>query len=171
MLLSVREMEVRKLLFETVFRPGEIEFFDSGLRQMTDMRVTGSAELIESTEEIRVQGRIESRFEAECDRCLEKAEFPIDREFDLFYRKAETEAIAAERAIDAGEAEIGYYEGEGLELEDVLREQVLLMLPMQRICGESCKGICPVCGQNRNHAECSCSVAPVDDRWSALRNI
>ena len=44
--------------------------------------------------------------------------------------------------IDAGEAEIGFYE-DGLELEDILREQVLLALPMQRVCSEACKGICP----------------------------
>ena len=58
----------------------------------------------------------------------------------------------------------------GLDLEEVLREQVLLALPMQRVCDAACKGICPVCGRNRNEVDCGCSVAAVDDRWKALRN-
>ncbi len=171
MLLSVREMEARKVEFETAFRPGEIEFIDNELRQRTDLRVAGSAELIESTQEIRVRGSIEVSFEAECARCLELTAFPIETQFDLFYRPADSETSHSEREIDSGEAEIGYYDGDGLELEDVVREQVLLALPLQWVCREDCKGICPVCGQNRNASGCSCKAETVDDRWSALRNI
>ena len=73
--------------------------------------------------------------------------------------------------IDEGEAEIGFYDGGGLELEDILREQVLLALPMQRVCSETCKGICPVCGKNRNETTCDCKTVGTDDRWGALRNL
>jgi uncharacterized protein len=73
--------------------------------------------------------------------------------------------------IDEGEAEIGFYEGGGLELEDILREQILLALPMQRVCSEECKGICPVCGKNRNQSACDCSTVKTDDRWGALRKL
>jgi uncharacterized protein len=66
---------------------------------------------------------------------------------------------------------MGFYEGAGLELEELLREQVLLMLPMQRVCSSDCKGICPVCGRDRNEAGCDCREKTVDDRWGALRNI
>ena len=66
---------------------------------------------------------------------------------------------------------MGFYEGEGLELNDVLREFVLLTLPMQRLCKEDCVGICPVCGQNRNKQACQCQTAAVDDRWSALKEV
>src|SRR5205814_8075012 len=68
------------------------------------------------------------------------------------------------KALDAGDAEIGFYEGVGLELNDVLREFVLLALPMQRLCSENCKGICPECGQNRNQNECSCRTTVGDNR-------
>jgi uncharacterized protein len=76
-----------------------------------------------------------------------------------------------EDEIDEAAVEVGYYEGNGLQLNDVLREVVLLALPMQLVCGESCKGICPVCGQNRNQRECGCQAAAVDDRWSKLKNL
>ena len=61
--------------------------------------------------------------------------------------------------------------GDGIELNDVLREYILLALPMQRVCSESCKGICPVCGQNRNLKECGCQLRAGDDRWAALKNL
>ena len=76
-----------------------------------------------------------------------------------------------QKAIDAEEAEMGFYEGDGLELNDVLREFVLLALPMQRLCSENCKGICPECGQNRNQNECSCRTTVVDNRWAALKEL
>jgi len=79
-------------------------------------------------------------------------------------------ALSAE--IDEGEAEIGFYEGSGLELADVLREQILLALPMQRVCSDACKGMCPVCGKNRNETACDCKMQSADDRWeAALRNL
>ena len=78
----------------------------------------------------------------------------------------------AEEAIDEGESEIGFYENGGMELEDILREQILLALPMQRVCSDACKGICPICGKNRNEIACDCENGKVgDDRWAAFRNL
>ena len=51
-----------------------------------------------------------------------------------------------ELSVTSAEAEISYYQGEGLLLEDVLREQVLLAVPLRAICREDCKGLCPQCG-------------------------
>jgi uncharacterized protein len=108
---------------------------------------------------------------AECDRCLGRARFPLDTKFDLFYRPASDIAHEEEVAIDEGEAEIGFYEGDGMLLEDILREQVVLALPMQRVCSDVCKGICPVCGRNRNESPCDCKTESADDRWGALRDL
>ena len=55
---------------------------------------------------------------------------------------------------------------------DILQEQVLLAMPMQRVCSQECKGICPVCGRNRNETACDCHVeSDGDERWSALRKL
>jgi len=168
---SVKELELRKIRFEVAFPPGEIEY-DGGLRQATPLEVRGSAELLPHTlGEIRMRGHLTVRMRSECDRCLEPAEFPIDSDFDLFYRPAVRADYQEEVEIDEGESEIAFYEGAGIELKDVLREYVLLSLPMQRICREDCHGICPLCGQNRNLLNCGCEVRPTDDRWSALKNL
>jgi uncharacterized protein len=108
---------------------------------------------------------------AVCDRCLATARFPLEAGFDLYYRPVSVIAKEEEVGIDEGETEIGFYAGGGMELEDILREQVLLALPMQRVCSEGCKGICPACGRNRNEGACDCKVDNQSDRWKALRDL
>jgi len=172
MFLSVKEMEVRKVRFDETFPPGEIDFSSDQVKQAGPLHAEGVAELLANTDgEIRIKGRLTVRMEAECDRCLGRALFPLDAVFDLFYRPSDALAAVEEVAIDEGEAEMGFYGGLGMELEDVLREQILLSLPMQRVCSADCKGICPVCGGNRNETPCDCRLEPADSRWSSLGNI
>ena len=171
MFLNIKEMELRRVRFDEFFEPGEIDFSDTGLRQATAIHTEGSAKVLEhSGGEVRVQGRFSGTMEADCDRCLAVTSLPLEASFDLFYRPP-PDREADEVKIDEGEAEIGFYEGLGFELADVIKEQVLLALPMQRTCREDCKGICPVCGANRNEVACDCRVKPADDRWSALKNL
>lgn len=173
MFLSLKDLELRKVAFDLTFLPGEIEFFDPKLWQATPLHVKGEAELVDHTEgEIRIRGHLEVRMEAECDRCLETASFPIETSFDLLYVPA-SEAMSErpEAEVAENEIEVSFYEGSGVELRDVIREHVLLSLPMRKVCSEACKGICPECGQNRNLTECRCEVKAGDDRWAALRNL
>jgi uncharacterized protein len=170
---SVKDLEVKKVHFDVTFPEGEIEY-EEGLRQATPLHAEGMAELLAHTlGEIRVQGHVAGRMVAQCDRCLEPAEFPIDENFDLYYRPAADVEYQYEDEveIDEGETEIAFYQGGGLDLKDVLREFVLLSLPMQRTCREDCHGICPVCGQSRNLVDCGCRSKQVDDRWEALKKV
>jgi uncharacterized protein len=172
MFLSIKEMELRKVRFDETFAPGQIDFSGEALEQASGLHVAGVAELLAHTGgEIRVRGNLEVVMTAECDRCLGRARFPLNQRYDLFYRPAKEIAREEEVSIDEGEAEIGFYEGDGLELEEILREQVLLALPMQRVCRDECQGICPVCGRNRNEMACDCKTDAADDRWAALRNL
>jgi uncharacterized protein len=89
----------------------------------------------------------------------------------LLYRPLGTDAGNEELSVTVAEAEVGYYQGDGLVLEDVLREQVLLAVPLKVVCREDCKGLCPTCGKNRNTEPCSCAATLGDPRWSALKEI
>ncbi len=172
MFLYVKEMERREVRFDQTLPPGQIDFSGQEVEQSSPLQASGSAELVEGSEEIRVEGRYSVEMTAECDRCLGRARFPLEGTFDLYYRPASELTREAEVEVENAETEIGFYEGEGLELDDILREQILLALPMQRVCSETCKGICPVCGVNRNEKECSCNVNPAGDRWGdALRKL
>jgi uncharacterized protein len=172
MFLSVKELELRKVRFDEAFDPGVIDFSGEELEQATPLRATGKAEMLEHSDgEIHLEGQYTVEMGALCDRCLGRARFPLAASFDLWYRPAAHIARDEEVAIDDDEVELAFYEGNGILLEDVLREQVLLALPMQRVCQDACKGICPECGRNRNEGECGCSPVAADDRWSALRNL
>jgi uncharacterized protein len=172
MFLSVKEMEQRKVRFDETIAPGRIDFSGEELEQASPLRIAGTAEAIgQSDGEFRIVGRYAVEMTAQCDRCLGQARFPLEAGFDLFYQPSASLAREEEVEIDDGEAEIGFYEGGGIELEDILREQVLLALPMQRVCSESCKGICPVCGKNRNEIACDCRQDDSADRWDALRKL
>ena len=100
MLLSIKEMEVRKLPFAETWQPGEIDFADSGARQMGPLIAEGVAELLPPDtrrDEVRVKGRVKASLETECDRCLGRASFPIDAPFDLFYKPVEALAEPKKR--------------------------------------------------------------------------
>ena len=172
MFFSVKEMEVRKIRFDETFRAGQIDFRGEELEQESPFQAAGEAMLLpHSGGEIRIRGRYSVVMAAACDRCLERTRYRLEDDFDLHYRPVETIAREEEVGIDEAEAEVGFYEGGGIELEDVLREQILLALPMQRICSEGCKGICPMCGQNRNQAPCNCKTEDAAGRWAALRDL
>ncbi len=95
----------------------------------------------------------------------------LSSEFDLLYRPASTIKREEEVAINEADTEIGYYQGEGLLLEDVLKEQILLAVPIRVLCSEDCQGLCPQCGQNRNVSPCNCAEKITDPRWAALAEI
>jgi uncharacterized protein len=98
-------------------------------------------------------------------------ELPIENDFDLIYMPAAEAVKGGEDEIESAGVDIGYYDSHGLLLNEVLREVVLLALPMQLVCSEECKGMCAVCGQNRNERECRCQQEAVDDRWSKLKSL
>jgi uncharacterized protein len=171
MFFHLTELEHHPVRFEVTYAPGEI-VFDDELRQVNDLTASGQAELLKNTEgEIRVRGRLQVTVNAACDRCLEPAAVPVDSDFDLFYRPEPKFETHSETRIEAGEEELSFYQGDGVQLEEVLREFILLQVPMQHFCRPDCKGICPQCGQNRNETECACDNRKIDDRWAALRNL
>lgn len=171
MYLNVRDMELRPLRISHQFAIGDIDFLDAVLRQTTPLQVEAQAELKQALEEIRLKGHFSVELELDCDRCLTPYRWPIAADFDLLYAPESADALPEEAGLKDDEADIAFYQGAGLELEDVLREQVLLALPMQRVCREDCAGLCPACGENWNDRECDCPPVIADPRWTALQDL
>lgn len=171
MLITLQELQQHTVRFKIDIPAGEIEF-DNKVAQSSPLHTEGVAELISrSLGDIRINGSLQVTVTAPCDRCLEPISLPVANPFDLVYMPASEASEGGEDEINEDAVEVGFYEGSGLQLEDVLREVVLLALPMQLVCREDCRGICPVCGQNRNQRECSCHSAAVDDRWNKLKDL
>jgi uncharacterized protein len=177
MFLDIKELELHPLDFEEEFQPDVIDLGGEA-RQRTPLKASGHAEVVEEhhgkhevLKDIRLRGRLSTGLELQCARCLEPVNQDVSREFELLYRPLGADAGRDELSVTAAEAEIGYYQGDGILLEDVLREQVLLALPLKTTCREDCKGLCPHCGKNLNEEQCSCNVPMEDPRWAALKEI
>ncbi|MGA8043378.1 MAG: DUF177 domain-containing protein [Terracidiphilus sp.] len=173
----VSELEKEPIEFELELPLGTIDF-GSEAEQDGPLAASGRAEVIhehrgprEIVADIRLKGRFAGNFAAPCARCLEPVKMPLAADYDLIFRPLGVDAGAPERAISAQETEIGYYQGDSLLLEDVLREQVLLSLPARTLCKPDCKGLCPRCGRNRNLEACTCEEGPSDPRWEALSGL
>lgn len=169
MFITLEALEDGPLQFDEVFAANEIDYAVEGLRQTAPLHIQGTASAIQR--EIHVRGDLSTMVESECARCLDLVSLPVKREFDLYYQPLVERPEAEELLVPKGEEELGFYSGEGLLLEDVAKEQVLLSLPMRAICREQCKGLCPTCGINRNRETCECKATDGDPRWAALKNI
>jgi len=177
MFLDIKELERDPLDFEEDFKPGVLDLGGEA-RQTGLLKASGRAEVVEEhhgkhqvIKDIRLRGRLAASLELQCARCLDPVPQEVKRDFELLYRPLGTDAGRDELSVTDAEAEIGYYQGEGLLLEDVLREQVLLALPLKVTCREDCKGMCPQCGKNLNQERCSCSITVEDPRWAALKEV
>src|SRR5215213_1252628 len=80
------------------------------------------------------------------------------------YRPEEVELQAEDLILSA-------YEGDAVDLDELVREQILLALPSRHLCREDCKGLCQRCGANLNNGPCSCEQGEVDPRWAALADL
>lgn len=177
MLIEIRELQVHAVEFDEKLAPGVIDF-GTEVKQTGRLDAQGQAQLVQEhhgkhqlINDIRIVGDLSTKVEMLCARCLEPITREVANKFELLYRPLGTDAGKEELSVTAVEAEISYYQGEGVLLEDLLREQVLLALPLRAICRDDCKGLCPHCGKNLNLEQCNCAE-PVDNpRWSALKDI
>ena len=172
MFIDVNLLERRKLHFDEECPAGFLKFSDEW-KQIGDVKVVGAAELLDraGSRTIRVRGAIQGRLEGCCGRCLESMVQAFDNNFDLYYYPMALIARNESVPIDRDDTDIGFYEGHGLELADVVCEQLMLWLPMRGLCREDCKGICPSCGANRNRESCACAQEFADPRWDALKRL
>jgi uncharacterized protein len=177
MFFSIQALERHHVDFDQQFPPGAIDL-GTELRQTEPLVTSGRADLVEEhhgrrglIQDIRLVGSLQTRVELACARCLEPVSVPLERSFDLLHRPQGSDAGVEEAAVGPSEIDIGYYRGDGLDLEEVLREQVLLAVPLREICREDCRGLCPFCGKNLNQETCRCRAPQPDPRWAGLEDI
>jgi uncharacterized protein len=66
---------------------------------------------------------------------------------------------------------LSVFDGAVIDVDDLVREQLLLALPAQVLCQDECKGLCPICGGDKNLKNCNCQEAEIDPRWAGLKEI
>lgn len=124
---------------------------------------------------VLIRGRITGKVALPCNRCTEDAVVVINQPVDTY------EPFPDETGDDAEDSEAGVDEellriaplGQGLEmnLAALAWEEFSLALPMKPLCVADCKGLCPICGVNKNTTSCSCGTDALDPRMAPLRGL
>jgi uncharacterized protein len=141
--------------------------------QGEDVRLAGPVELEadvrKDQEKVRLVGRLQTTLELDCSRCLEAYQVPLDTRFDVLFLPATANTGAADQEMGEDDVGVSYYKDDVIDLAEVMREQVYLAMPMKPLCRDDCRGLCPLCGINRNRDTCDCQPAWVDPRLEPLR--
>jgi len=106
-----------------------------------------------------------------CSRCLEPVPWEVDENLSVDYRTPSSAPLDAELGLEESDLDVAFLDSEKLDLAELAAEQILLALPVRVVCDESCAGLCPRCGANRNRdGACTCEPE-VDPRWHALAGL
>lgn len=155
--------------FSRTFQPAEVE------QEGDDYRIAAPVELDfdlhKDKDRFRLVGEAKTELEIPCGRCLEPFRMPVHAAFDVRYLPASEMSAEDEREVPEEDLETSYYRDDQIDLNQLLREQFYLALPMKPLCLEACRGLCSQCGTNLNTGSCSCEPVWEDPRLAALKQL
>lgn len=152
-----------------VYAPDEVQLDERDLKLAQPAAIEGR--VFRKGEETQVAGTLSTAVETPCGRCLKPVVVQIKAEFTerfvtgVSWRSEEQHELATE------DLNISVFDGEAIDLAGLVREEILLATPDQVFCRDDCRGLCPVCGADRNVMACECEVQNVDSRWEKLRDL
>jgi uncharacterized protein len=127
---------------------------------LSDLR--GSADFGRTPQGLVAEVEISGRTQVECARCLEPFELPVATEFTELYAFDERSMSESQLLLPANHQ---------IDLAPLAREYLLLDMPITPLCRPDCKGLCTVCGVNRNREDCGHEQHPGDPRFSVLKDL
>lgn len=110
----------------------------------------------------RLEGKIFCTISEICDRCLEYFQTKSEYSFAEEYTRDEEFAKIKE---------INHFDGDIINIGDLVRDIIISAQPTKHLCSKDCKGLCSVCGANLNKTECSCNRESIDPRLAALQDL
>jgi uncharacterized protein len=117
---------------------------------------------------VLVEGSARIAVTINCSRCLKDASLPLDLTFREEYLPAEESGKGNEQELSNKDLDISYYANDELDITELVKEQILLAVPMKPLCREDCRGLCPHCGKDLNRGSCGCRKEEIDPRLAPL---
>jgi uncharacterized protein len=132
---------------------------------------TGGLELTitRARTDVVVTGRLSAALSLACGACLKPTPVLVKAPINAVYVEGDEEAESDEEDLDA--EDVLTYDGEVVDLGPMIREQLIISLPMSVRCKEGCKGLCPVCGGDRNLVECGHKIEIEESPFAALKSL
>jgi uncharacterized protein len=169
MRIELENLEGGKGEFAHVYQPDDLNPVDERISLSGPATVSGKVRL--AGNEVFVNGHVETRTTVECDRCLQPVEMPVDTDFALEYITGSEYESSGVAELTEAEMSVAVFDGEAIDVDEIVKEQIVLAVPTRMLCREDCKGICPECGTDRNTGDCSCATNDTDPRWAALKKL
>ena len=170
MRIEIERLDEQGEAFAHRYAPDELSLDEETARVAAEAAVEGRA--TRRGDVVRLRGKITAGVAVFCDRCAAEINAPLEIEFDTSFTPAEVEKAVVENVeLQAGDLDRSVYEGGEVDVDELVREQILLALPTRNLCREECKGLCPECGANLNEGACGCGHKEVDPRWAALADL
>lgn len=129
-----------------------------------DVTITGGEQ------QLSLAGRFATHLMCACDRCLDLYEVELDETIETVFIPRSRMAKEVEVELEKKELNVASYV-DSIDIGQVIDEQVILALPMKRLCRDECAGLCSRCGKNLNYGPCGCTDDRVDDRLLVLQDI
>src|SRR2546423_11094654 len=137
--------------FAHVYQPKELSLEETDLRIIEPVEAHGQVR--RKGEEVQVSGRLKTRVEAPCARCLKPVAIPISTAFSERFVTAVRWRSEGEHELAPEDLSLALFDGEAIDVDQLVREEILLATPAQVFCREDCQGLCPVCGSDKNAAD------------------
>lgn len=134
-------------------------------------KVCGDLHVNRSGRGLLISGTFSGEVQLVCGRCLEQFRFEAQDRFQVYCEIPTPAQAAEEHELADGELDVTYLEDGRINTEHLLRENILLSLPVQPLCHEDCRGLCPRCGANLNLGACGCTETHGDPRLQVLRKL
>ncbi len=122
-------------------------------------------------EDVLARGVLSGDVELQCSRCLKNFPLHISSQVNVVYHPVKEISKAEQHQLKGDELDTVFYSGDMLDTDDLLREQLLLNLPMKPLCSADCKGFCPMCGADLSISGCDCRTKQTDSRFEVLKKL
>jgi uncharacterized protein len=113
-------------------------------------------EIYRAGEKFVLNGELYGGLRVMCDRCLKPYSKDLRTDFKVFLSLPSANDDKSEIELVEEDMEVEFITGEEIDLDEIIREQIYLSLPLKSLCSESCLGLCPNCGTDLNEANCQC---------------
>lgn len=155
--------------FEHVYQSTDLDLADERVTLCGPTAVAGT--IRQAGREVFVDGHAESCVQVNCDRCLTLIEMPVNIEFSLEYITGGDYESSQIAELTDEVMSVSVFDGEGIDLDELVKEQIFLAVPTRSLCKPDCQGFCPTCGADKNLGQCSCEEKEIDPRWAALKDL
>ena len=169
MRIDIEKLEGLGGKFSKSYEVDELPLGETDVRLVAPVRITGRGR--HDGNEVELRGELKTEIEVACGRCLQPVRSPIVTEFEERFVPSVDWRDEEYHELKPEDLNLAVFSGEAIDLDELVREEILLAVPGHILCHDDCKGLCAVCGTDKNLKSCGCEEKQIDSRWQKLKEL